>query len=31
MALYIFQRIFKAKFEILGIRAEMDPLRREKL
>ena len=31
MALFIFQYIFKAKFELLGIRAEMDKLRRENL
>ena len=31
MALYIFQHIFKAKFELLGIRAGMDKLRRENL
>jgi hypothetical protein len=30
-ALFIFQHIFKAKFELLGIRAEMDALRREHL
>ena len=30
-ALFIFQNIFKAKFELLGIRAEMDALRREHL
>jgi hypothetical protein len=30
-ALYIFQHILKAKFELLGIRAEMDALRREHL
>jgi hypothetical protein len=30
-ALYIFQHIFKAKFELLGIRTEMDALRREQL
>jgi hypothetical protein len=30
-ALYIFQHIFKAKFELLGIRAEMDRLRKENL
>jgi hypothetical protein len=29
--LFIFQHIFKAKFELLGIRDEMDRLRREKL
>jgi hypothetical protein len=29
--LFIFQHIFKAKFELLGIRAEMDRLRRENL
>lgn len=29
--LYIFQHIFKAKFELLGIREEMDSLRRDKL
>jgi predicted AlkP superfamily phosphohydrolase/phosphomutase len=27
-SLYIFQHMFKAKFELLGIRAEMDALRR---
>ena len=27
-SLYIFEQIFKAKFELLGIRAEMDALRR---
>jgi hypothetical protein len=31
MTLFIFQHIFKAKFELLGIRAEMDKLRRENL
>jgi hypothetical protein len=30
-ALFIFQHIFKAKFELLGIRAEMDKLRSENL
>jgi hypothetical protein len=30
-ALYIFQHIFKAKFELLGIRTEMDRLRKENL
>jgi hypothetical protein len=30
-ALFMFQHIFKAKFELLGIRAEMDRLRREHL
>jgi hypothetical protein len=30
-ALYIFQHIFKSKFELLGIRAEMDRLRKENL
>jgi hypothetical protein len=30
-ALFIFQHIFKAKFELLGIRAEMDRLRHENL
>lgn len=30
-ALYIFQHIFKAKFELLGVRAEMDKLRLENL
>ena len=30
-ALFIFQHIFKAKFELLGIRAEMDKLRLENL
>jgi hypothetical protein len=30
-ALFIFQHIFKAKFELLGIRAEMDRLRLEQL
>jgi hypothetical protein len=30
-ALFIFQHIFKAKFELLGIRAEMDALRQEHL
>lgn len=30
-ALFIFQHIFKAKFELLGIRAEMNALRREQL
>src|SRR5262249_27423399 len=30
-ALFIFQHIFKPKFELLGIREEMDRLRREKL
>ena len=30
-ALFIFQHIFKAKFELLGIRAEMDALRKENL
>ena len=30
-SLFIFQHIFKAKFELLGIRAEMDALRREQL
>jgi hypothetical protein len=30
-ALFIFQHIFKAKFELLGIRARMDALRREHL
>ena len=30
-ALFIFQHIFKAKFELLGIRAEMDALRRDHL
>jgi hypothetical protein len=30
-ALFIFQHIFKAKFEILGIRAEMDALRNASL
>jgi hypothetical protein len=30
-ALFIFQHIFKAKFELLGIRAEMDKLRLESL
>jgi hypothetical protein len=29
--LFIFQHIFKAKFELLGIRAEMDKLRKENL
>ena len=31
IALFIFQHIFKAKFELLGIRAEMDRLRSENL
>jgi len=31
MTLFIFQHIFKAKFELLGIRAEMDRLRKENL
>jgi len=30
-ALFIFQHVFTAKFELLGIRAEMDKLRRENL
>jgi hypothetical protein len=30
-ALFIFQHIFKAKFELLGIKAEMNRLRRENL
>jgi hypothetical protein len=30
-ALFIFQHVFKAKFELLGINAEMNKLRREKL
>jgi hypothetical protein len=30
-ALYIYQHIFKAKFELLGIRTEMDRLRKENL
>jgi len=30
-ALFIFQHIFKAKFELLGIREEMDKLRSEDL
>jgi hypothetical protein len=30
-ALFIFQHIFKAKFELLGIREEMDRLRLENL
>ena len=30
-ALFIFQHIFKAKFELLGIRAEMDKLRQQNL
>jgi hypothetical protein len=30
-SLFIFQHIFRAKFELLGIRAEMDRLRRENL
>ena len=30
-ALFIFQHIFKAKFELLGIREEMDKLRSEHL
>jgi len=28
-ALFIFQHVFKAKFELLGIKAEMNRLRRE--
>jgi uncharacterized membrane protein len=30
-ALFIFQHIWKPKFELLGIRVEMDQLRRENL
>jgi hypothetical protein len=30
-SLYVFQHIFKAKFELLGVRAEMDALRKEGL
>ena len=30
-SLFVFQHIFKAKFELLGIRAEMDALRVENL
>ena len=30
-ALFIFRHIFKAKFEVLGIREEMDKLRSENL
>jgi hypothetical protein len=31
MALFIFQHIFKAKFELLGINVEMNALRNENL